>query len=125
MLLPPLLFPDAFPIFQGAFMQKGHGLGNILRSVARTFRPLLKKGMLKFGETALKTGMDVVRDIEQGENIKSAVKNRTIQNTKQAIKSATDSLSSSRKRSIKREGGPPKKKKKAKKITLYKNLLNE
>lgn len=115
------MFP---PVFQGAPLQRGHGLGNILRSVARTFKPLIKKGLLRLGEQALKTGMEVVKDIEQGENIKSAVKNRAIQNTQQAIKGATDSLSSSRKRTIKKEGGPPKKKK-VKKITLYKNLLNE
>ena len=62
------------PTFAGTQYQRGHGLGNILRSLTRFALPILKKGARSFGKQALRTGMNIAQDAMQGRNIKSAAK---------------------------------------------------
>lgn len=67
-------------VFAGTRYQKGYGLGNILSGLFRSAVPLLKKGAVSLGKTALKTGLNVVKDGLEGKNIKRSIK----QNFKQA-----------------------------------------
>lgn len=68
------------PVYAGAPMQRGHGLGNILKGVMKAavpiVMPLLKKGASKLANTALNTGKNVVADIVRGDNIKTSIKRR-------------------------------------------------
>lgn len=67
------------PAFAGARYQKGHGLGNMLRTLSRIAMPLLKKGASLVGKQAIKTGMNIAQDAMQGRNIKAAAKKRLSQ----------------------------------------------
>ena len=73
------------PAFVGARYQKGHGLGNMLRTLTRFALPLIKKGAALFGKQALKTSMDVAGDVIAGQNIKTAAKQRVSQGLKNLI----------------------------------------
>ena len=68
------------PMYGGVPMQRGHGLGNILRGVFKAavpiVMPLLKRGAQKLGNVALNTGKNVVADIVRGDDVKSSLKRR-------------------------------------------------
>jgi hypothetical protein len=60
-----------FPLYVGRYMQKGHGLGNILGSLFRRILPVLKS----FAPHALRAGANVLQDVSQGKSWKeSAIK---------------------------------------------------
>ena len=73
------------PAFVGARYQKGHGLGNILRTLTRFALPMIKKGVKVIGKQALKTGLDVAGDMMAGEPVKKAAKHRISQGLKNLI----------------------------------------
>ena len=60
--------------FAGARYQRGHGLGNMLRSLTKFALPFLKKGAKAVGKQAMKTGMNIAQDVMLGQNIKRASK---------------------------------------------------
>ena len=60
--------------FTGARYQRGHGLGNILRSVTKFALPFLKKGAKAVDKQAMKTGMNIAQEVMLGQNIKKAAK---------------------------------------------------
>ena len=64
------------PVFQGAALQKGYGLGGILGGLLRSAVPLLKQGAKAIGKTALKSGIGLAQDALTGQNFKSAAKKR-------------------------------------------------
>ena len=49
-------------------MQRGYGLGGLLKGLFRAAVPLLKQGAKVVGRTALKTGAQVAGDVLQGQN---------------------------------------------------------
>ena len=53
-------------------LQRGHGLGSIIKSVAGSVMPSLKETR----KSALTTGLEVLQDVAKGENIKTAAKKR-------------------------------------------------
>jgi hypothetical protein len=60
-----------FLVYVGRYMQKGHGLGNILGSLFRRILPVLKS----FAPHALRAGANVLQDVSQGKSWKeSAIK---------------------------------------------------
>ena len=65
---------NGMPAFTGAQYQRGHGLGNMLRSLTKFALPMLKKGVRSVGKQVLKTGMNIAQDAMHGQNIKSAAK---------------------------------------------------
>ena len=69
----------AIAAFHGTRVQRGYGLGGLLRGLFRTAVPLLKQGAKAVGKTALKTGAQIASDVLQGGDIKSSVRNRTSQ----------------------------------------------
>ena len=66
----PLQRGGNVPFYRGPVLQRGYGLGSILKSVARSVMPSLKE----IGKSALTTGLEVLQDVAKGENIKSAAK---------------------------------------------------
>lgn len=62
----------SLPVFRGARMQRGYGLGSMLKGMLRSAVPFLKEGGKLIGKKALKTGMHVARDVLNGENVKRA-----------------------------------------------------
>lgn len=60
--------------FSGIRYQKGDGFFG--RLISGTVLPLIKKMLPYLGKTALNTGIDIVRDVSQGEKIGSSVKRR-------------------------------------------------
>ena len=59
-------------MFSGSQYQWGHGLGSILSGLVKSALPIIKKGALSLGKTALRTGLRTVHDAMSGKNAKSA-----------------------------------------------------
>ena len=64
------------PVYSGLPVQRGHGFGGILRSLARSAAPLLKRGAIAVGKQLLKTGGRVASDVVAGKNLKTSLKRR-------------------------------------------------
>ena len=60
--------------FRGARNQKGYGIGNFFKSIARFAIPLVKQGAQAVGKRALGAAIDVGYDILAGKNVKQAIK---------------------------------------------------
>ena len=58
------------PFYHGPVLQRGYGSGSIFKSVASSAMPSLKE----IGKSALTTGLEVLQDVEKGENVKIAAK---------------------------------------------------
>ena len=54
------------PVFYGARMQRGHGLGSIFSGLFRSIFPMLKRVAPVIGKKALQTGIDIVSDVAAG-----------------------------------------------------------
>nr|DAC81425.1 TPA_asm: cupiennin [Strongylocentrotus sea urchin adintovirus] len=62
------------PVFRGAPIQRGHGLGSLVKGLFRSAAPLLKKGAMALGKEAMETGFNIAKDVSAGQSIKSAAK---------------------------------------------------
>lgn len=116
---PSWQYGNGLTSFRGPVMQKGYGLGGFFKGLARSFAPVLKKGLLTVGKKAVKTGIQIMQDTSQGKSLKESIKQRAKQNTKEAIQEGFSTISqhvqdkrTSRKRAIK--GNTPKRAKKIK-----------
>ena len=69
----------SLPAFHGARFQHGYGLGSIFRGLFRWAMPHLQQGAKVIGQKALQTGVNVVQDVLDEDNIKTAVHKRTRQ----------------------------------------------
>lgn len=66
----------SLPVFQGRRYQRGYRLGSIFKGLFRWAVPRLKQGAKALGKKALKTGVNVVQDVLEGENVQAAVTKR-------------------------------------------------
>ena len=73
------------PAFRGGRLQKGHGLGGLFRGLMRTVAPTLKRSLVNAGKRALKTSIETLSDVSQGQNIKTALKRRAEQNLREVL----------------------------------------
>jgi len=66
------------PAFQGVAIQKGHGgIGGVFKGLARSFAPVLKKGLVYAGKKTLKTIIPrMINDVTSGTSFKQSLKNR-------------------------------------------------
>jgi hypothetical protein len=58
-----------FPVYAGRYVQKGHGVGNIIGSLFRRILPTLKL----IAPHILKTGANVLDDVSKGQSLKESV----------------------------------------------------
>ena len=75
------------PVFRGGVMQKGYGLGGLFKGLLRTVTPHLKKGLIRVGQHVLQNGINVMEDVANGENFKTAAKRRVGESVNDAIQS--------------------------------------
>lgn len=106
---------QGMPVFEGANLQRGYGLGGILsgllRSAVPLLKPLLRQGAKALGKHAMKTGVSIAQDALAGQNFKSSAKRRLKETGRvmgrQAVSRMTGSgkrrQKQSKKKSIKRK----------------------
>ena len=84
--------------------QVGHGIGGIFRSLTKLFTPMAKSALraskpfmkkaAKFaGRQALQVGLDTVKDISQGDNVKASLSKNVKRGRKRTLKKVKDTLS--------------------------------
>ena len=72
---------------------RGHGLGNIFRSLFRIFSPIAKRVGKAVGRQALRTGAEIATDVVSGENLKHSFKKRGKAGVQNLINKASSKLS--------------------------------
>lgn len=97
----------ALPVFRGRRYQRGHGLGNVLRGVARTVLPIVLPAMKQVGRQALRSGYGVVRDVMGGRNLKRSLQNRAMDAGKSLLNRAFDFTGRAIKRKMSEQSGRP------------------
>ena len=75
------------PVFYGARMQRGHGLGSIFSGLFRSIFPMLKRVAPVIGKKALQTGIEIVSDVAAGQSLKESAKSRVSNALKEGISS--------------------------------------
>ena len=83
--------------------QRGYGLGSIFRGLFRWAMPHLQQGAKVIGKKALQTGVNVVQDVLDGDNIKTAVHKRTKQALGLPSQNSLQRQSGAGKKAIKRK----------------------
>lgn len=79
-------------VFIGSKYQRGYGLGNIFSSLLKTAIPLVKKGALSLGRTALQTGVQIAKDGLEGKDIKTSMRRNLKSAGRQVITKGLNSL---------------------------------
>lgn len=64
------------PVFRGARIQRGHGLGNVFGSLFRWLKPMVQKTATAAGRELVKTGADIASDALAGKPLKEAAEQR-------------------------------------------------
>ena len=105
--------------FTGARYQRGHGLGNILRSLTKFALPFLKKGAKAVGKQAMKTGMNIAQEAMLGQNIKKAAKRHLSQGLTELV------TQHGRYQPRKQRRGPPGERVKKRKVAISKRMIRE
>lgn len=73
---PPIRGGGIPRVFVGAPYQRGHGIGSFLGGLFRKVLPYLTKGVRAVGKEALRTGINVIEDVENNTPFKVALGNR-------------------------------------------------
>ena len=82
-------------VFAGNRTQAGHGLGNILGGLARMVIPIIRKGGKSILKEGIRTGVDVLGDISQGQDIKSSLKRRAKESGSRIVNKAVRTINES------------------------------
>jgi hypothetical protein len=75
-------------IYSGPLYQKGYGIGSFLGGLFRAVLPLIKSRGLSIGKHLLKTGVDVLGDVQENKSFKTSLsdrKNEIINSMKDAV----------------------------------------
>ena len=86
------------PVFSGARYQRGHGLGNVLSGLMKAALPVVKRGAISLGKTALQTGLNIAKDKMSGKTMKQAFSDNVKQAGRQLASKAFNHVTNSRKR---------------------------
>lgn len=73
------------PVFSGARLQRGHGLGNVLSGVFRKVVPFIKSNVKNIGRNLLTTGVGIVSDVLEGKKFKDAAKQHVSRGLKRTV----------------------------------------
>lgn len=79
-------------IYRGASYQKGHGIGSFLGSLFRSIMPLIKGGIHTVGKEILRTGANIIGDINNRIPTKEALKSRISEAGQMLKRKAEDKL---------------------------------
>jgi len=75
------------PVFSGARIQRGHGLGSILGGFFRRLvLPFVKNHVKDVLTNAVKTGMEVADDVLEGRSLKESAKRRVPAGIKRTVR---------------------------------------
>ena len=77
-----------FPVFRGSRMQRGYGIGSVLSGMLRAAVPFLRRGAQALGKQALRTGLDVGRDVLSGRKLKDSARQRSLQTVRNVVEKA-------------------------------------
>lgn len=80
--------------YQGTNFQRGYGFGGLFRSFFRSAIPLFKSGAKAIGKQLWHSGVDVLKDISQGDNVNIAAKRRLKEAAHQLTDKATTKVKS-------------------------------
>ena len=69
-------------------MQRGYGIGSVLSGMLRAAVPFLRRGAQALGKQALRTGLDVGRDVLSGRKLKDSARQRTLQTVRNVVENA-------------------------------------
>ena len=64
------------PVFYGARMQRGHGIGSVISGLLRSIFPVLKRVAPVISKKALQTGIDIESEVAAGQSLKESAKSR-------------------------------------------------
>lgn len=105
---------SGLPFYSGSRIQSGYGLGSILGGLLRSAVPLLKPALKTVGREVARSGVDVVKDVMQGQSLKQAAKRRLREGANRSLRAATGVILPSfvnantpRKRKRRMEAPPP------------------
>ena len=88
----------SFPVFRGSRMQRGYGIGSVLLGMLRAAVPFLRRGAQALGKQALRTGLDVGRDVLSGRKLKDSARQRTLQTARNVVEKAGRQTATRRRR---------------------------
>ena len=69
-------------------MQRWYGIGSVLSGMLRAAVPFLRRGAQALGKHALRTGLDVGRDVLSGRKLKDSARQRTLQTVRNVVEKA-------------------------------------
>lgn len=76
---------NGMPVFMGASVQRGHGIGSLFGALAKSVVPLLKTGGKVLGKQALRSGVKLVGDLMSGQRPQKVVKRRGMEFLKSTV----------------------------------------
>ena len=78
--------------YQGSPYQRGYGLGGLFRSLFRVAAPLFKSGVKAIGKQVFHSGVNLMNDISQGQDLRGAAKRRFKEAGKVLVDKAADKV---------------------------------
>ena len=75
------------PVFRGARLQRGYGIGSIFSGLFRSIFPVLKRVATVIGKKVLQTGTNIVNDVAAGQSPKESAKSRLTDALRKGISS--------------------------------------
>ena len=89
-----------FPVYVGAYRQRGHGLGDILRGLWRRIVPAIKT----YAPRLIRAGANIVEDVASGQSLQDAAFRRIPEAINKATSSeSTQSGGGRRRKRVKRD----------------------
>lgn len=67
---------DDLRVFSGSAMQRGSGLGTVLKGFLKSVAPMAKRAAISLGKNALSGGINIAQDLLNEKNFKQSVKHR-------------------------------------------------
>lgn len=78
---------SGIPYYQGAFQQRGHGLGSMLSGLFKSVWPMIRSGLQRFGKHAARTGLNIAGDVVEGSSLRDSVEKRVPEGIKTFVSS--------------------------------------
>ena len=97
----------SIPVFRGARMQRGYGLGGMLKGLFKSAMPIFKQGGKLIGKRALQSGINIAQNVMKGNRLgdaSTAELKRITNQIKPPIRSKKKKVSTTHKR---KSGGRP------------------